>query len=106
MNAPEDGYETCYTVTDWYDGPRAGIADFRGEPHLYESEFGDIGPNNLPDTFLLMPVDRETFERALEDYAIFLRWDAAYRAGTATEDDRAVDRPTVGAIRPDKERVA
>ena len=82
----DDHYERCYTITDWYDGPRSGIADFRGEPHLYQCESGDEVPGYWLDTFLLMPVDREAFALALEDYAIYLRWEAACRAGTATEN--------------------
>lgn len=32
----EPGYERVYTVNEYYDGPRKGIADYCGEPHLYE----------------------------------------------------------------------
>jgi hypothetical protein len=33
----EQKFEKVYTVTDFYDGPRGGIANFRGHPHVYES---------------------------------------------------------------------
>jgi len=82
----DDAYERCYAITAWYDGPRSGIADYQGRPHLYESEFGDIAPGECDDTFLLMPLDQEAFQLALDDYAIYLRWEAAYRAGTAAEE--------------------
>jgi len=46
-------FEIVYTCTDWYDGPRGGIADYQDVPHLFESEFGDFrgtrlcGPHRL-----------------------------------------------------------
>jgi hypothetical protein len=60
-------FEPVHTMTDCYDGPRRGIADFRGNPHLYESRWSDIDSED-DDTFLLMPVDAATFEWALEDW--------------------------------------
>jgi hypothetical protein len=42
------GFEKVYTVTDYYDDPRGGIADFCGKPHLYRSLFEDI---DHKDTF-------------------------------------------------------
>jgi hypothetical protein len=30
-----------YTVNDYYDGPRPGIADYQGRPHAYESQFNE-----------------------------------------------------------------
>jgi hypothetical protein len=31
-------YEHVFTVTDYYDGPRKGIANFLGKPHLADEE--------------------------------------------------------------------
>jgi len=28
-------------MTDYYDGPRKGIADFAGQPHFFESGLND-----------------------------------------------------------------
>ena len=28
-------FERVYSVLDYYDGPRAGIANFQGEPHYF-----------------------------------------------------------------------
>jgi hypothetical protein len=78
-------FETVHTLTDWYDGPRRGIADYRGRPHLFESEWRD-GEGLNADTFLLMPVDAGTFALALEDWAIWRRWEAAFSQGRATEE--------------------
>jgi hypothetical protein len=65
-------FEIVYTLTDWYDGPRRGIADYHGQPHLFESDWKD-GENLDADTFLLMPIDKDTFSFALEDWAIWRR---------------------------------
>jgi hypothetical protein len=78
-------FETVHTLTDWYDGPRRGIADYRGRPHLFESEWRD-GEDLDADTFLLMPVDADTFALALEDWAIRRRWETAFYQGRATEE--------------------
>jgi hypothetical protein len=73
-------FEVVHTITDYYDAPRAGTADFHGAPHHYVSEYADFrGPG--PDVFRLWPISRETFELAVEDWAIWLRWEAEYHAG-------------------------
>ena len=32
----EPGNEIVFTVTDYYDGPLNGIANFQSKPHFYE----------------------------------------------------------------------
>lgn len=76
------GYERVYTVLDYYDGPRKGVADFRGQPHLYECIF-DESKGNYSESFLLTPLDAESFRFALEDWAIWQRWELAYHTGKA-----------------------
>jgi len=73
-------FEKVHTMTDYYDGPRGGIADFCGVPHVYESEFSDTA-NDYTDLFRLSPISPELFQLALEDWAIWLRWEAAYKRG-------------------------
>lgn len=88
-------YEKVYTVTDYYDGERAGIADFNGQPHYYECLFDDsIG---YLSTFLLHPIDSETFRLALEDWDIWERWNAAREEGRVSLD-------THPALPEDRER--
>jgi hypothetical protein len=77
-------FSVVYTVTDWYDGPRQGIADYQGRPHYFESQWQD--GNDLDcDTYLLMPIDDDTFSLALEDWAIWRRWETAFHQGKATQ---------------------
>jgi len=75
--------EIVYTVTDYYDGPRGGIADFRGKPHVYSSVW-DKAADDWSNTFFLQQVDDETFRLALEDWAIWCRWERAFHAGETT----------------------
>jgi hypothetical protein len=76
-------YERVYTVTDYYDGPRVGVADFNGTAHLYESEWS-ADPDNY--VFRLSPVDQGTLELVLEDWQIWLRWERAYHDGTEPQE--------------------
>lgn len=78
-------YEVVHTLTAWYDGPRCGIADYHGNPHLFESEWKD-GEDLATDSFLLTPIDSNTLALALEDWAIWRRWETAFHQGRATHE--------------------
>jgi len=82
-------------MTDFYDGPRGGVADFRGRPHAYASLFDESA--GYSDTFLLMPIQEELLRLAQEDWQIWLRWERAFHAGEATQD-------THPALPPDRAR--
>lgn len=87
-------------MTDYYDGPRRGIADFRGRPHAYHAEFDDR-VDGATDVFELRAIDDATLRLALEDWEIWLRWRDAYELGTtAIESHPAlpVDRARHDAI--------
>lgn len=88
-------FERVYTMTDYYDGPRRGIADFDGRPHFYESLF-EHAKDDYAGVYELRAVDEEIFKLALEAWDIWLRWDDAFHAGRtsidthpALPDDRA-----------------
>ena len=78
-------FEVVYTVTDWNDGPRRGIADYLGKPHLFESDWRG-GEDLDAHMFLLMPIDQETLTLALEDWDIWRRWEAAFHQGKTTQE--------------------
>lgn len=80
-----DDYEVVHTVTDYWGGPRRGIANYKGVPHFYESLF-DEKADDWSDTFLLTPMDEETFELVLEGWEIWTRWEQAYQRGETTID--------------------
>jgi hypothetical protein len=75
-------YERVFTVTEYYDGPRKGIANFVGRPHLYECIF-DEAKGDYSDLFRLTPIDTETFQLAMEDWSIWQRWELAFKTGKA-----------------------
>jgi hypothetical protein len=74
------GYEAVFTVTDYHDGPRKGIANFQGQPHFYECIFDDAKDDYL-ESFRLTPLDKETFQLAMEDWNIWRRWESAFHSG-------------------------
>lgn len=78
-------YEKVHTCTDYYDGPRQGIANLGGKPHFYESEWDDEA-SDYASTFLLTPVADDLLPLALEDCQIWLRWQVAFREGRTTQE--------------------
>jgi hypothetical protein len=91
-------FERVHTMTDYYDGPRGGIADFRGTPHLYESEWrddeGHEGRVPLSMTPVL-PEDRRRSEELDRLLAAELRIDFA-SVVRARGEFRAIERPPAG----------
>jgi hypothetical protein len=93
-------FEVVHMLTDWYDGPRRGIADSHGRPHVFESEWHD-GEDMYADTFLLSPVDSETFAPAIEAWEIWRRWETAFHRGVATQESH----PALSEDRPRHEEI-
>jgi len=75
--------EAVHTVTERYDGPVRGIANFRGQPHYYERQF-DVDTDEWSDRYWLMPLDDETFALAMEAWEIWRRWEAAFHQQRTT----------------------
>jgi hypothetical protein len=75
--------ERVHTVTERYDGPVRGIADFRGRPHYYERQF-DAEADEWSDIYWLTPIDPETFALAMEAWEIWRRWETAYHEKRTT----------------------
>jgi hypothetical protein len=76
-------WDRVHTVNDYYDGPRRGIADVDGVPHIYEAEF-DYSSDEFGDTYFASPVDENLFALVMEDWEIWLRWDSARKQGDAS----------------------
>jgi hypothetical protein len=79
------GYEEVFTVTDYYDGPRKGIANFKGLPHFYDCIF-DEAKEESSDLYRLTPISERIFELAKEDWAIWKKWRSAFDSGKATRE--------------------
>jgi hypothetical protein len=90
------GFERVYTMTDYYDGPRRGIASFRGRPHAYSCPF-EHWKDGYADLYELRAIDEDTLRLALEDWEIWLRWEDAFYAC-------AVDMSTHPALPADRAR--
>lgn len=68
-------FEKVFTILDYFDGILSGIANFNGMPHYFE-RYADA-EDDWGDYYLLKPLDDETFELAMEDWAIWKRWYAS-----------------------------
>jgi hypothetical protein len=78
-------FERVYTVHDYYDGPRSGVADFQGNPHHYCCEW-DEAADDYAESFALRPVDDETLRLALENWKIWKEWEAAFHRGQRRQE--------------------
>jgi hypothetical protein len=78
-------FETVYTLWHWCDGPREGVADYQGCPHVFVSEWNEA-VDDYGDAFLLKPIDGETFRLVMEDWAIGEQWKVAVSEGRTTFD--------------------
>jgi hypothetical protein len=73
-------FEHIFVETDWYDGPRAGIANVNGRPHRFLSEFDES--SGYLDTFLVWPIDAEELALEQEQWQIYVEWNQQYQTGT------------------------
>ncbi len=73
-------FQIVYTMEDYYDGPRSGVAEFDGRPHYYRSVYLDTPRwNPDEDRFELSLVTQDVLAAACESAAIFKRWDKVRR---------------------------
>ncbi len=94
-----DGFERAYTELDWYDGPRAGIADVGGEPHYFEryddyDDYNDDHDDRPDEEFKVWPASSAALELEREQWRIFARWYESHDAGTAGMETN----PTWGGV--------
>ena len=77
--------EEVYFVTDYCDGPRKGVADYRGTPHYFRSVF-DEESDDWSEVCILTPLDQDTYRLLMESKEIWERWLEAYETGATTHD--------------------
>jgi len=82
-------YEIVHTITDWYDGARAGIAEVDGVPHYYENQWLE-GEQYWSEIYFLKSLDAETFALAIEDWEMWLRWEKSFKEGKTTQETHPV----------------
>ena len=78
--------ERVYVENDWYDGPRAGIADIDGHPHRFKANFDDSDDEHI-GTFSVWPVAEDEMSREIEQWQIFVEWNDRYELGQTTVED-------------------
>jgi hypothetical protein len=72
------GFERVYVELEWYDGPRAGVAAVGGAAHYFEACGWDEAGE-----YRVWPVGAAVLALEREQWAIFVRWNRRYEAGTA-----------------------
>ena len=72
------GHERVYTETNWYDGPRSGVADVRGVPHYFVT---DISAGASLDWYLVWPVEPAVLKSEKASYGMFVEWWRQFEAG-------------------------
>lgn len=96
-------FERVYTVHDFYDGARRGFADFDGRPHAYRAVLRYNKGVPEDDYYDLSPIDPSSLPLVLEEWDIWRRWEAAFKAGKATVDSHPAlpeDRARYEAVHP------
>lgn len=77
--------EHVFVENEWYDGPRAGIANVIGQPHRFVSQWDEQEDEYL-GTFLVWPVQAAELTLEQEQWQIFCEWNDQYEVGaTSTE---------------------
>jgi hypothetical protein len=87
-----DGFERVYAELDWYDGPRAGLADVDGKPHYFQGY--DYDHADEADEYRVWPANESAVKLEREQWAIFARWNERHEAGTVG----AESHPGLGGI--------
>jgi hypothetical protein len=83
------GYDEVFTVTEYYDGPCQGIANFRGRAHFYDFDEAKDDDSNL---YRLTPVGLRILDLAMEDWAILEMWESAFHTGRTTLESHLYSR--------------
>lgn len=65
------------TLNDWWDGPRLGLATFRGGYCIFERVFSEE-LDDYTDRYWLTPVDETTARAVLDDWANWVAWMAPF----------------------------
>lgn len=66
-------YEQVLAVTDYNDGPRRGVANYKGEPHFFDRIF-DKPLGAYSDRYRLTPLPYNVFQLFREDHKIWNSW--------------------------------
>ena len=99
--ASDYSFEPVHTVDKFYDGPREGVAAFRGTPHVYRALFSETDDLDARQ-FELGPISREVFELVMEAWAIWRRFEFALHMRDVPPSDAGEDWGALPTDRPRK----
>lgn len=68
-----DGFGLVNFITDWWDGPKSGFADYNGSIHSFERIF-DEQTQDWTLSYWLRPVSNKEYLLQKESYTLFLEW--------------------------------
>lgn len=94
VESPGDGFEAVYVELDWYDGPRAGLADVHGVPHYFRAVNDYSRPGEPDDEYVVWPASRPALDAEREQWRIFVAWNTRHKDGCAS----AASHPGNGGI--------
>jgi hypothetical protein len=77
--------DLIYTVDLFHDRPIEGFANFEGGSYHFRCEFDDEA-DEYSDVYCLTPISAATLRLVMERWQIWLRWNAAFRAGEMSLD--------------------
>jgi len=77
--------ENFLVENEWYDGPRAGVANVNGQPHRFASQWDEEEDEYL-GTFFVWPIDADEVALEQEQWRIFVDWNVQYEAGKVDTD--------------------
>jgi len=73
-------YERVHTISDFYDCPREGIADYQGRAHRFKCQWDSVA-DDWTRTFALTPIDETTLRLATEQWELWRAWERSFHAG-------------------------
>ena len=73
-------FERVYSVMDYFDGPRGGVAEFFGRPHRYQCKW-DKELDDRAESFILTPISNDILALELEQWALWRKWELAFHRG-------------------------
>lgn len=100
-------YESVLSVSEYYDGPKEGIARYCGKPYFYKCVWDDV-QDGYSSKFILSPLDGKEVHIAEEYWQMWLRWRVAYKQGFVSLESGPVlsqDRRRYEELKPDLDRI-
>jgi len=73
-------FEPVLMIWDIYDGPRTGLAQYKGQPHYFNCLWDEPNDNHS-EIFSLSPVDDSFIHSATVQWKIYREWEFKFHTG-------------------------